>query len=1446
MPLGIWALGWPSAIIYARIFQIIAEERLGYNVTFYIDSGGIVETGLWAIAGCDGGGEGAQPAEGCVLDEGSAVSHYHMTFETFDYYLLTTQNTIAANYTTRAAANLGSVGYSANEAIFIRSSTLERAMAEEGLGLDNFRPYNAAWHDPSKYFDSVYDVNAVIAAVTTVGADNCTTMPILTDPAEMARFVEFFNDTDGTHYVDGALQGKCWGSTHWWAAASCRGNLSRCVPFVTFSSWGLAGAIHKATAYDMPIAMTTFPLYEDWVAVVQNSNIWTYWWIPDVSFIDLDLTPVTFPHYKAEEQEAGLYTSDFNQVTLEKWAHTDLEMSSGGVWATAENMDINLSQMMDMLEAMNDGMNETEVACEFLQQHIDQYESWIPNITSCLFVGQGFTGEGCDWCPQASYSIDHPNIADSKLCVPCEAGQYQPNIGKTACDMCEQGLFSGDEAAQCSYCERGTYADGVGLSSCVPCDEHQTTVDIASTNVSACVCDEGFFPAEGACSACPERSTTDDVGASSVDDCFCQEGTYLNVEKTVCVDCPEGMSCAEGNGPPLLLAGYWADAADDEDRQYSVYRCRDTHECPGNLRAGQCAKNREGIGCASCVAGTVPDSESGECTGCGDASWYPVATAVAMGVCVLFSLCVYTLVDISRTNLNSVAVGICLGQMVVAVQAMSVLSTVEVSWVEPAATFLRIVAVISFQLEALNFSCVLSESNIVSLFVLKMCILPITAIILSLVFIIMRRVFHLKVTLDSAINSLGLLFMVLFMTLSVVALTPFQCLDSPNGTMSMSSNPSVLCNDNSTFISLALVGILGVLVYCVGFFALLVYITVQYPAWIASGRGAIIMRRYRFVFQRFSVECYYFAPFYIMRNFLLALLPVVFANHGHRQIFGFSIVLLLFGFPQAMLKPWRGYMANALDGLVTACLLLVLLGAGFLLPWDNETKDLVQFDLQLVFGTLMAVTLGGFASIMAVSVYKRFFSRSSFVAFLSHHKGGCAAGARLMKMDLERYTGRSLFLDSDNLDNLEFLLHIVRSGCQNMVVLLTRETLWRPWCAGELATAYQSGVPMICVAFDDYIEPTDEELTLEALGKAWSTEDFSQVTLQGVTLQHVYEAYIHIQAMEKLHLRRVATYLEGTEVFEAVGDHVVNRVGKFCMTKGGRVSRPLVTTKQVTQKAQTEVLILANCMDGEAMSRALVLLQLVQRATQKVVVQLFHERELKYFGQDARPRFLIVSLTPGALSEGLFVKTFLSVMRLWRRTLKVVVVRSADYIFPTKEVLEASVCPQMAAQLGIEIAEVLDVFNSIFSVLALPFTPEGHSAVMEAEVARLTQRMVSHASPGQSPCYTPRDALDDVVTAPSTDVLIGTGSSDKVNPRGVDHEEVALVVTGHEIASRDGALDDVHCAVPHPQDAMRYGAELVNIDEECWAVDSDTTDDSPEPVDYDPSCSMEVEHTVFV
>ena len=50
---------------------------------------------------------------------------------------------------------------------------------------------------------------------------------------------------------------------------------------------------------------------------------------------------------------------------------------------------------------------------------------------------------------------------------------------------------------------------------------------------------------------------------------------------------------SECNGPPSPLAGYWADAADDEHRQYSVSRCRYARECPGDLRPGQCAKTEK-------------------------------------------------------------------------------------------------------------------------------------------------------------------------------------------------------------------------------------------------------------------------------------------------------------------------------------------------------------------------------------------------------------------------------------------------------------------------------------------------------------------------------------------------------------------------------------------------------------------------------------------------------------------------------------------------------------------------------------------------------------------------------------------------------------------------------------------------------------------------------------
>ena len=58
-----------------------------------------------------------------------------------------------------------------------------------------------------------------------------------------------------------------------------------------------------------------------------------------------------------------------------------------------------------------------------------------------------------------------------------------------------------------------------------------------------------------------------------------------------------------------------------------------------------------------------------------------------------------------------------------------------------------------------------------------------------------------------------------------------------------------------------------------------------------------------------------------------------------------------------------------------------------------------------------------------------------------------------------------IYLDSDNLKNLEELFDTVRSHTRNLVVLATPAVFQRPWCAGEITCAYSSRIPVFLVNF---------------------------------------------------------------------------------------------------------------------------------------------------------------------------------------------------------------------------------------------------------------------------------------------------------------------------------------------------------------------------------------------
>ena len=103
-----------------------------------------------------------------------------------------------------------------------------------------------------------------------------------------------------------------------------------------------------------------------------------------------------------------------------------------------------------------------------------------------------------------------------------------------------------------------------------------------------------------------------------------------------------------------------------------------------------------------------------------------------------------------------------------------------------------------------------------------------------------------------------------------------------------------------------------------------------------------------------------------------------------------------------------------------------------------------------------------------------------FACFISHHKASCAMEARFIKNELERLTDRRVFLDSDDLSDLNALVgHVRASEC--LVVLQTKEVFERPWCLVEVATALTARIPIVTVKVDNNYDFAQQGQFLEHL-----------------------------------------------------------------------------------------------------------------------------------------------------------------------------------------------------------------------------------------------------------------------------------------------------------------------------------------------------------------------------
>ena len=339
--------------------------------------------------------------------------------------------------------------------------------------------------------------------------------------------------------------------------------------------------------------------------------------------------------------------------------------------------------------------------------------------------------------------------------------------------------------------------------------------------------------------------------------------------------------------------------------------------------------------------------------------------------------------DPRKQRLTTVTAALTLGQTAAAVQALGAFRQFQIVWREPVLSLLDAISLLALDIKVIRVECALETDNPVNNYVLRLLVYPFFALLLTSFLLLLKANGH-PIDRDRILNSQGLTVLIAYISLVLSAVLPLQCVPNPNGTSSMASNPGVVCWESDPHTTLALLSIIGILMYPVTMLSLVIYITVRQPTLIGLGQGLMLARRYRWLFQRFTPECFYYGVIYIA----------------------------------AKLSP------------------------------------------------------------------------------------------------------AEVFLDSDQLEEeFDLIFDTVRCSTQNLVILLTAETMHRRWRAGEIVTAVACKIPIVPGAGDDYMPPDEPALAL--LHQVWSEEQKHTLGTYGIDVPMIQGAYRTIKEPQALSSKRL-------------------------------------------------------------------------------------------------------------------------------------------------------------------------------------------------------------------------------------------------------------------------------------------------------------------------------------
>lgn len=782
------------------------------------------------------------------------------------------------------------------------------------------------------------------------------------------------------------------------------------------------------------------------------------------------------------------------------------------------------------------------------------------SAAACTLCGPGFYADNgprtlnpseCTACPAGRVAV----AAGSASCAPCAAGSAAAP-GSSACALCPAGRQGVQAGAPCSPCPRGAFTDLPGSIDCLQCPSGTEASSEGSTACSAClpgrarsalgpavecqlcgrgtyslgnssdcsICQSGQFQdsvARTACATCTAPLTTVATGAKSEVDCVCPEGTYLpsggaasngSEQLPGCQRCPEKMACPVGSrqdempeynpealGPyPAVEPGFMTLRGDG----FKVFKCLSERACPGGPTAA-CGELRDdrSVACGRCIDGAFEKDSA--CHQCGNNGLWLLAIAAVLAVILVGILTIMVNKDMFMVSASTLMMMILTGLMLSCVQTLGIFASLSIQWFEPVDTILQLVKLLSFDLKVLKVQCAASHA-LVAEYVLRQCIAPLGMPVILATLIAKKRLWNQETNIGLEFtNSVGTIFNVVFISILFSAFHPFVCYPHPCRLASMRSMPSVLCfAGDANHTGMVLAGLLAFLTVPVPFASAVTVATWKYPTWI-SGTGASSQyahRAFRFLFIRFKPKRYYYGVPLLIRSFLLCLVPVALSNDVALQVSLASAIICIFMLVQQQLNPWARPSTNVIDGALSGALLLMLL-TGSLAAGVSASSASTQALGIAAFSVLTALAVG----VMLYTAYQRIRRTDVYSYFICHHKAQAAAQARLLKILLQAKGHRkTVFIDSDDLLELTELFDIVKCKVQHLIVYLTRDVLTRPWCAGEVVTAFQARIQVTAVKAPSFRGVTQEQLANPGAYLDWTS---CNLVMYGITLAQVEEAY---------------------------------------------------------------------------------------------------------------------------------------------------------------------------------------------------------------------------------------------------------------------------------------------------------------------------------------------------